>query len=84
MSSFFLSERFFPNVFHYVMVIDVSWHTLETLLRSPHVREGGFPNPGSFVCEIWNPGLCNPEYSSRNPESGIPLTIEIQNLSSSD
>lgn len=50
MFSFFLSERLFPNVFHYVMVIDVSRHTLETLLRSPHVRGGGFPNPGSFVC----------------------------------
>ena len=33
-----------------------------------------------ILCGIWNPGLWNPEYSSRNPE--ILLTIGIQNPSS--
>ena len=35
-------------------------------------------NP-DFACEMWNPGLWSPEYSLRNP-----LTIKIQNPSSSD
>ena len=42
----------------------------------------GIRIPGNreiFVRRIMNPGLWNPEYSSRNPESGIILTIEIQN-----
>ena len=50
----------------------------------------------STVVGIRNPALWNPEYSCRNPkswalesgiqpkESGIPLTIEIQNPSSTD
>ena len=54
---------------------------------SPHVREFRFRNPRNFclcnpesgkIC-LWNPGLWNPEYSSRNPpshywwESGIQV-----------
>ena len=34
----------------------------------------------SFVCGIWNLGLWNPEYNTRNPAS--PLTIGMQNPSS--
>ena len=36
----------------------------------------------NFACEIGNPWLWNPEYSSQN--SGIPQTIGIQNPSSTD
>jgi len=36
----------------------------------------------TFACGIQNPGLWNPEYSIRNPESH--LTIGIQNPSSTD
>ena len=39
----------------------------------------GIRNPENFTCEIRNPGLWSPEYSLRNP-----LTIKIQNSSSSD
>ena len=43
-------------------------------------RESGFWNSRNFVCEIWNPGLWNPEYRARNahytndynPESKVP------------
>ena len=55
------------------------------------------PESGKFcACGIRNPALWNPEYSCRNPkswalesgiqpkESEIPLTIEIQNPSSTD
>ena len=28
---------------------------------------------GNFACGIWNPGLWNREYRSRNPESKVPL-----------
>ena len=31
-----------------------------------------------FACGIWNPGLWNPEYSSRNPESHQRLKSGIQ------
>ena len=34
------------------------------------------------MCEIRNPGLWNPEYSSRNKKSGIAVTTGIQNPSS--
>jgi len=30
------------------------------------------------ACEIWNPGLWNPEYNSRNPESYKGLESRIQ------
>ena len=30
------------------------------------LRESGFRNPANFYREIWNPGLWNPEYCSRN------------------
>ena len=35
------------------------------------VRESGrlLVESEIFVCEIWNPGPWNPEYSSKNPES---------------
>ena len=37
------------------------------------IREGfassGIRNPSHFCCGIRNPGLWNPEYSSRDPES---------------
>ena len=46
---------------------------------SPRGRESGFRGRGDFACGIrnlrnfacgtWNPGLWNPEYSVRNPES---------------
>ena len=39
----------------------------------------GIRNPENFTCEIRNPGFWSPEYSLRNP-----LTIKIQNPSSSD
>ena len=32
----------------------------------------------NFACEIWNPGLWNPEYSLRNPESQELLESRIQ------
>ena len=48
----------------------------------------GIQNPANFCCGILNPGLWNLEYSRTNAEwnleSGIPLTIGIQNPSSSD
>ena len=52
-----------------------AWYSFE----SPHVREFGFHYPGNFSCGIRNPGLWNPDYSSRNqyltngwnPESGF-------------
>ena len=31
-------------------------------------RESGFSNSRNFVCEIWNPGLWNQEFRSRNPD----------------
>ena len=34
---------------------------------SPLVRESEIRE--NFICEIWNPGPWNPEYSSKNPES---------------
>ena len=61
----------------------------------PHVRKSGFQNPGIFC--LWNPesGIRNPgtfclwnseswasETGMQLKESGIPLTIVIQNLSS--
>ena len=49
----------------------------------PRVNESGFWN--TITCEILNPGLCNPENSSRSPESRIqvPLTnTRIQLLES--
>ena len=38
---------------------------------SPNVLQGNpvFGIRENFACEIWNPGLWNPEYSLRNPES---------------
>ena len=36
------------------------------------------------MCEFRNPGLWNPEYSSRNKKSGIAVTTGIQNPSSTD
>ena len=39
----------------------------------------GIRNPENFACGIRNPGLWSPEYSLRNP-----VTIKIQNSSSSD
>ena len=36
---------------------------------STHVKESGFRNPCNFCCGIRYPGLWNPEYSSKNPES---------------
>ena len=40
----------------------------------PRVNESGFWN--IITCEIWNPGLCNPEYSSRSPESRIQVPLK--------
>ena len=61
-------------------------HTV-MFLRQPYpltrVKESGFWN--IITCEIWNPRLENPEYSSRSPESiiQVPLTnTRIQLLES--
>ena len=40
-----------------------AWYSFEL----PHVRDFGFHYPGNFSCGIRNPGLWNPNYSSRNP-----------------
>ena len=38
--------------------------------------KSGFRNQGNFACEIWNPRLCIPEYSSENPfESRIQVSL---------
>ena len=42
----------------------------------PLVRESGLRNPASFGCGILNPGLRNPEYSSRIPESNNDRGLE--------
>ena len=66
----------------------------ESVKNSRHVGVSGFRSPWNFCLwnpesekfffyEIWNLGLWNLEYSSRNPESHV-LTIEIQNPSSTD
>ena len=48
---------------------------------SPHVRESVFQNLGdSGIGENRNPGLWNPEYSSRNSESPTRLESRIQVL----
>ena len=43
--------------------------TFTPFLKSPHVRESGFRNPRIFARGIRNPGLWNPESSTKNPES---------------
>ena len=57
------------------------------MLGNPYSRiweifAGGIRNRGKFYSLKRNPGLWNPEYSSRN--FGIPYTIGIQNPSSTD
>ena len=42
----------------------------------PLVRESRLRNPASFCCGILNPGLRNPEYSSRIPESNNDWGLE--------
>ena len=42
----------------------------------PLVRESGLRNPASFCCGIVNPGVRNPEYSSRIPESNNDWGLE--------
>ena len=49
---------------------------------SPHVRDSGFRNPGN-VC-LWNPESWVLESGIQLKVSGIPLTIGIQNPSSTD
>ena len=49
---------------------------------SPHVRESGFRNRGNFC--LWNPEPWALESGIQLKESGIPLTIGIQNQSSTD
>ena len=51
----------------------------------PHVKESGFKNPGNFC--LWNPEsgkIWHMESGIRLKESGIPLTIKIQNPRSTD
>ena len=48
----------------------------------PHVRESGFPNPGKF--SLSNPESWGLESGIQAKASGILLTIEIQNPSSTD
>ena len=44
-----------------------------------HVRESGFRNREYFLpVEQGVPGLWNPKYSSRNPESQVPLTKNLE------
>ena len=49
---------------------------------SPHVRESGFCNSGNFC--LWNLESWVLEFGIHLKESGIPLTIGIQNPSSTD
>ena len=44
-----------------------------------HVKDS---ESGNSILEIWNPGLWNPVYSSRNPESYWLLESGIQYLES--
>ena len=47
-----------------------------------HVRESGFRNREYFLpVEQGVPGLWNPKYSSRNPESQVPLTKNLESSS---
>ena len=50
--------------------------------RSPHLRETGFWNPRNFC--LWRPESWALECGKQRKESGIPLTIGIQNPSSTD
>ena len=43
-------------------------------IASPHLRKSGIWE--FFCCGIRNPGLWNQEFSSRNPESRIPSSID--------
>ena len=45
---------------------------------STHVKESVFREPGNFCCGIRYPGLWNPEYSSKNPESYQGLESRFQ------
>ena len=54
------------------------WHST----YSPHERESGSRNPGNFCS--WNPESRVLKSGIQLKESGIPLTIGIQNLSSPD
>ena len=38
------------------------------LSEPKHAMESAFGDPGNFACGNGNPGLWNPEHSSRNPE----------------
>ena len=49
---------------------------------SPLVMESGFHNSGNFC--LWNPESWAPESGKQLKKSGIPLTIGIQNPSSTD
>ena len=63
--------------------MEIFWGKL-LFLYSPHKRVSKFRNRGNFClwhpkdeklsCGIRNPELWNQEYSSRNPESRVPLT----------
>ena len=48
----------------------------------PHVKESRFPNPAKFC--LWNPESWGLESGIQLKESGILLTIGIQNPSSTD
>ena len=55
----------FPNYTFKGSRLEVSLHVRESgkfLLMETGIQE-------KLECGIWNPGLWNPEYSSRNPES---------------
>ena len=52
------------------------------LFTSLHVREPRFQNQGNFC--LWNPEYWALESGTHLKDSGIPLTIGIQNPSSSD
>ena len=65
-----------PDIIHTeVLWADIQIHyrisdgRKEKFTDSPHVREYGFRNPENFCWKIWNPGLWNPGYRFRNPES---------------
>ena len=42
---------------------------LTTWVKTHYIRESGFRNRGFFSCGIRNPGLWDPENSSKNPKS---------------
>ena len=83
--------HFFGEFLFCLLLVWVKGFQKKNVYDSPHVREFRFRNSRNFclcnpqsgkIC-LWNPGLWNPEYSSRNPPSHYWWESGIQVPSSS-